>query len=66
MEFTFGGKYKLDEEIGFGGCGKFMFFFGLSLLFRAFLLSIRLFSRFPQLHMSRMDKKMSDKALFRL
>lgn len=23
MEYTFGGKYKLEEEIGFGGCGTF-------------------------------------------
>lgn len=23
MEYTFGGKYKLEEEIGFGGCGQF-------------------------------------------
>ncbi|THH04082.1 hypothetical protein EW145_g5781 [Phellinidium pouzarii] len=22
MEFTFGGKYKLEEEIGYGGCGS--------------------------------------------
>lgn len=21
MEYTFGGKYKLEEEIGYGGCG---------------------------------------------
>jgi hypothetical protein len=24
MEFTFGGKYKLEEEIAVGGCGEFV------------------------------------------
>lgn len=25
MDFTFGGKYKLEEEIAMGGCGEFQF-----------------------------------------
>lgn len=26
MEITFGGKYRIEEEIGFGGCGTFVVF----------------------------------------
>ena len=29
MEYTFGGKYKLEHEIGLGGCGTFFSFFSL-------------------------------------
>ena len=35
MEYTFGGKYKLEHEIGLGGCGTF---FLSSLFFVSFLL----------------------------
>jgi hypothetical protein len=25
MDFTFGGKYRLEEELAIGGCGPFSF-----------------------------------------
>ena len=27
MDFTFGGKYRLEEELAIGGCGSFIPFF---------------------------------------
>ena len=39
MEYTFGGKYKLEEEIGFGGCGTFAIRPESFLLFLSFILS---------------------------
>ena len=40
MEYTFGGKYKLEHEIGLGGCGTFFsFFLLLSFSFRFFFVT---------------------------
>jgi hypothetical protein len=27
MDFTFGGKYRLEEELAIGGCGSFTLYF---------------------------------------
>jgi hypothetical protein len=29
MDFTFGGKYRLEEELAIGGCGEFHEYIGL-------------------------------------
>jgi hypothetical protein len=32
MDFTFGGKYRLEEELAIGGCGPSSFLFCLSVV----------------------------------
>lgn len=43
MEYTFGGKYKLEHEIGLGGCGTFFSFFSLFRFVSSSLLGILVF-----------------------
>jgi hypothetical protein len=37
MDFTFGGKYRLEEELAIGGCGSSLVLFDPLLRFKPFL-----------------------------